>query len=146
MVTNKFTPFYTFICQTMEWALFVCGLVNLIYLLGLVKPDALHVPFNLVLQHSAQHPFKTSHLQSLDVNDASHIPHSTAAHSVNGTWNNGVFLNGADFSLNSINSTNSENLINHWCIRVIKDPLSYLCLPGTVLASLSLTQEVAENI
>ena len=52
------------------------------------------------------------------------------------------FLNGAELSLNSVNS---EKLINHpsmnWA--QFKDPVSHMCLPGAVVASWSLRQEVA---
>ena len=36
---------------------------------------------------------------------------------------------------------NSGNLINHWA--QFKDPVSHMCLAGAVVASWSLTQEVA---
>ena len=53
------------------------------------------------------------------------------------------FLNGAELSLNSVNS---EKLINHpsmnWA--QFKDPISHMCLAGAVVACWSLTQEVAE--
>ena len=55
------------------------------------------------------------------------------------------FLNGAEHSLNSVNSANSVNLINNsrmnWA--QFKDLVCHLCLAGTVVASWSLTQEVA---
>ena len=55
------------------------------------------------------------------------------------------FLNGAEHSLNSVNSANSVNLINHsrmnWA--QFKDLVCHVCLAGTVVASWSLTQEVA---
>ena len=43
-----------------------------------------------------------------------------------------------------MNSANSENLINHKSMNSnqFKDPVSHMCLAVTVLASLSLTQEV----
>ena len=46
---------------------------------------------------------------------------------------------------NSVNSANYENLTNHWNVNwgQFKEHRSYLCLAGTVLAYLSLTQEVA---
>ena len=49
------------------------------------------------------------------------------------------FLNGAELSLNS------GNLINHWSMNWarFKDPVSHMCLSGTVVAFWSLTQEVA---
>ena len=49
-------------------------------------------------------------------------------------------LNGAELSLNSVNS---ENLRNHWSMNWVqyKDLLCYLCLCGLVVSSLSLTQE-----
>ena len=52
------------------------------------------------------------------------------------------FLNGAELSLNS---ANSGNLLNHWSMNwaQFKDPVSYMCLAGTVVAYWSLTQEVA---
>ena len=55
------------------------------------------------------------------------------------------FLNGAELSLNSVNSANSGKLINHWSMNwdQIKDPVSHMCLAGAVVASWSLTQEVA---
>ena len=45
---------------------------------------------------------------------------------------------------NSVHSANTGNLINHWSMNwdKFKDPLCYLCLAGTVVASWSLTQEV----
>ena len=51
------------------------------------------------------------------------------------------FLNEAELSLNSVNSANSGNLINHWSLNWadFKD----VCLAGAVVASWSLTQEVA---
>ena len=53
-------------------------------------------------------------------------------------------LNGAELSLNSVNSGNSENLKNHWSMNWVqyKDLLCYLCLCGLVVSSLSLTQEI----
>ena len=50
-------------------------------------------------------------------------------------------LNGAELSLNS---GNSENLRNHWGMNWVQhnDLLSYNCLCGTVVESLSLTQEI----
>ena len=55
------------------------------------------------------------------------------------------FLNGAESSFNSVNSANSGNLINqssmNWA--EFKDPLSHVCLAGDVVASWSLTQEMA---
>ena len=49
------------------------------------------------------------------------------------------FLNRAELSLNS------GNQINHWNMNwaQFKDPISHVCLPGTAVASWSLTQEVA---
>ena len=46
---------------------------------------------------------------------------------------------------NSVNSTNSGNLINYWGLNCgqFKDPVSHLCLAGDVVASWSLTQEMA---
>ena len=43
------------------------------------------------------------------------------------------------------NSLNSGNLINHWNMNwaQFKDPVTHMCLAGTVVASWSLTQEVA---
>ena len=51
------------------------------------------------------------------------------------------FLNGAELSLNSVNS---EKLINHWSMNwaQFKDPISHMCLAGTVVACWSLTQEM----
>ena len=45
--------------------------------------------------------------------------------------------------LTFVNSVNSKNLINHCSMNEgqFKDPLCYLCLPGTEVSSLSLTQE-----
>ena len=42
------------------------------------------------------------------------------------------------------NSVNSGNLINHWSMNWVqfKDPLSHMCLAGTVVSSWSLTQEM----
>ena len=55
------------------------------------------------------------------------------------------FLNGAESSFNSVNSANSENLINqssmNWA--EFKEPLSHVCLAGAVVASWALTQEMA---
>ena len=55
------------------------------------------------------------------------------------------FLNRAEFSLNSVNSANSGNLINHWSMNWVQfeDPISHMCLAGAVVASWSLTPEVA---
>ena len=55
------------------------------------------------------------------------------------------FLNGTELSLNSVISVNSGNLINHWSMNraQFKDPVSPMCLAGAVVASWSLTQEVA---
>ena len=52
------------------------------------------------------------------------------------------FLNGAELS---VNSANTGNLINHWSMNwtQFKDPVSSMCLAGTVVGSWSLTQEVA---
>ena len=46
---------------------------------------------------------------------------------------------------NSVNSANSGNLINHWSTNWAQfiDPDSHLCLAGTMIASWSLTEEVA---
>ena len=54
----------------------------------------------------------------------------------------GVFLK---WIRNSVNSASSGNLINHWSMNWIqfRDPLCYLCFAGAVVASWSLTQEVA---
>ena len=50
------------------------------------------------------------------------------------------------FSLNG-EELNSVNLRNHWSINEVqfKDLLCYLCLCGTVLSSLSLTQEIVSS-
>ena len=42
-----------------------------------------------------------------------------------------IFLNGAEFSLNSVNSPNSRNLIYHWSMNwaQFKDSISHMC-PG----------------
>ena len=55
------------------------------------------------------------------------------------------FLNGAVLSLSLVNLANSGNLINHRSMNwaQFKDPVSHMCLAGTVVASWSLTQEVA---
>ena len=52
------------------------------------------------------------------------------------------FLNGAELSLNPVNS---GNLINHWSMNwpQFKDPVSHMCLAGTVVASWSLAQQEA---
>ena len=49
------------------------------------------------------------------------------------------FLNGAELSLNS------ADLINHWNITWawFEDPVSHMCLAGTMVASWSLNQEMA---
>ena len=54
------------------------------------------------------------------------------------------FLNGEEFSSNSVNSANSGNLINHWSMNwaQFKDPMSHMCLAGTMVAFWSFTQEV----
>ena len=51
------------------------------------------------------------------------------------------FLNGAELLLNSVNS---EKLKNHRSMNwaQFKDPISLMCLAGTVVACWSLTQEV----
>ena len=53
------------------------------------------------------------------------------------------FLNGAELSLIS---ANSGNLINHWCMNwsQFEYPVSHMYLAGAVVASWSLTWEVAE--
>ena len=53
-------------------------------------------------------------------------------------------LNGAELSLNPVNSGNSENLRNHWSMNWVqyKDLLCYFCVCGLVVSSLSLTQEI----
>ena len=52
--------------------------------------------------------------------------------------NIGVFLNGAELSVNS------ENLKHHWSMNwyQFKDPGTYMCLAGAVVASWSVKQEV----
>ena len=52
------------------------------------------------------------------------------------------FLNGAELSLNSVNS---GNLINHRSMNWahFQDPVSHMCLAGAVVASWCLIQEVA---
>ena len=54
-------------------------------------------------------------------------------------------LNGAELSLNSLNSANSGNLVNHSSMNWVqfKDLGVQMCLADTVVASWSLTQEVA---
>ena len=49
-----------------------------------------------------------------------------------------------ELSLNSVNSANSGNPINHWSMNwaQFKDPVPHMHLAGTVVASWSLTQEV----
>ena len=56
-----------------------------------------------------------------------------------------LFLNGAELSLNSVISGNSENLINHLSMNWAKfrDPVFPMCLDGTVVASSILTQDAA---
>ena len=51
-------------------------------------------------------------------------------------------INGAELSLNSVNS---EKLINHSNMNGVqfRDPISHMCLAGAVVACWSLTQEVA---
>ena len=46
-----------------------------------------------------------------------------------------------------VNSAHSGNLTNHWCMNwtQFKDPVSHICLAGAVVASWSLTQEVASS-
>ena len=58
-----------------------------------------------------------------------------------------IFSVGAELSLNSVNSVNSENLINHQSMNwaQFKDPVSHMCLAGTVGASWSLTQKMASS-
>ena len=53
----------------------------------------------------------------------------------------GFSLNGAELSLNSVNS---ENLRNHRSMNWVqyKDLLCYLCLCGLVASSFSLTQQI----
>ena len=55
---------------------------------------------------------------------------------------NGVFLK---WNINSMNSAKSGNTINHWSMDQgqFKDPVSHICLAGTVVASWSLTQEMS---
>ena len=55
------------------------------------------------------------------------------------------WLNGAEFSLNSVISANSGNLINHWSMTwaACRVPVSHMCLAGALVAFWSLTQEVA---
>ena len=55
------------------------------------------------------------------------------------------FLNGLELLLNSVNSANSGTLINHRSMNwaQFKYTLSYMYLAGTVVASGSLTQDVA---
>ena len=54
-------------------------------------------------------------------------------------------LHGAEISLNSVNSANSRNLVNHCSMSWVKfnDPVSHICLAGAVVASWSCTREVA---
>ena len=49
------------------------------------------------------------------------------------------------FSLNSVILMNSGNLINHWSMNwaQFQDSVSHMCLAGAVVASWSLTEEVA---
>ena len=55
------------------------------------------------------------------------------------------FLNGADLSLSSVNLANSRNLTSrqnmNWA--QFSDSVTHVCLAGVVVASWSLTQEVA---
>ena len=55
------------------------------------------------------------------------------------------FSNRTELSLNSVNSGNSGNLINHCRMNWVQfqDPVSPMCLAGAVIASWHLTQEVA---
>ena len=55
------------------------------------------------------------------------------------------FQNGAELSLNSVNSANSGNLINHWSMNwaQFKNPVYHMCLAGAVVASWPLIQEEA---
>ena len=57
------------------------------------------------------------------------------------------FLNRTGLSFNSVISGNSRNLINHWSMNwtQFKDPATHTCLGGAVVASWSLTQEVASS-
>ena len=57
-------------------------------------------------------------------------------------WHIGVFLK---WNRNSLNSVNSEKLINHWCMKwaQFKDPVSHMCLAGAVVACWFMTQEVS---
>ena len=59
-----------------------------------------------------------------------------------------VFLNGVEFSLNSLNSVNSGCLINHSNMNWVqfKDLVSYVCLVGCVVISWSLTEEVVGSM
>ena len=53
-----------------------------------------------------------------------------------------LFLNGAELSLNSVNS---EKLMKHRSMNWVqfKDPISHMCVAGAVVACWSLTQEEA---
>ena len=58
------------------------------------------------------------------------------------------FLNGIEVPLNSMDSTSLGNLIINHCsmnCAQFRDPASHVCLAGTVVASWSLTQEVAAS-
>ena len=48
----------------------------------------------------------------------------------------------------SLHGANSGNLINQWIMNSdqFKDPVSHMCLAGTVIASWSVAQEVAGSI
>ena len=56
-----------------------------------------------------------------------------------------IFLNGAKHSLNSVNLADSGKLINHLSMdwAEFKDHVCHVCLADAVVASWSLTQEVA---
>ena len=68
--------------------------------------------------------------------------HCSLGKRVSGAENNGVFLK---WIRNSVNSWNAGNLKNHWRVNwaQFKDSFCYLCLVGIMVASWSLTHEVA---
>ena len=56
----------------------------------------------------------------------------------------GVFPNGEELSVNWVISVNSGNLINQWSMKwaQFKDPVSHMCLAGTVIPFWCLTKKV----
>ena len=83
-------------------------------------------------------PFFCSMLWSLSIT----CPFTWLNCRISDEWFIGVF---SKWNRNSLNLANSANLINHWSMNwaQFKDPASHLCLAGAVVASWSLTQDVA---